>query len=78
MPEANAADLAARIANLPAAAQLGMRMGGGPGGPPPGQPGTQPGSPGAIEQGLSNTRRAGTPQQPSDVTATELAPQGIV
>ena len=77
MPETNAGDLAARIANLPPAAQLGIQMGGGPGGSPAG-PGTQPGSLGALEQGMSNQRRAGTPQQPSETVATEIAPQGIV
>ena len=87
-PQAETTDLAARIANLPVAVQMGLAaagalptpggapgaaipgvpegMGGGPPGMASGVPGTAPGSPGAMSQAMSNVRRTGTPQAPSE------------
>lgn len=80
-PQEQAADLAARISNLPVAVQMGIRAsgvtGGGPlepPGQPPRPPGTRPGSPGAERQALSNVRRTATPQDLSNTVAETIVP----
>ena len=80
VPTQDLATLAQDVASLPPAAQMALAQQGiipTPAGAP-GMPGTTPGSPGAMMQGMSNERRAGVPQAPSETAANALVPGPVL